>query len=87
MSKITISLSNHPSPLEQGILENPQTKTVSVEYLDDKEEIVREIEIFATSIKDYEDAVFKVSVIGEKGNTIVDGRVKDGIFTNGVFIS
>lgn len=88
MHKLTVKLSNHPSPLEPMITANgPIERALDIEDIDDVQEIISKIEKLVETIDSLDKGAVSVEVSNKLRGIILHGTLKNGLFTNGVVCS
>ena len=87
MYKLTVKLSNHPSPLEHEVISNGlKDEDIFVEDIHNTNDVLDKVETLVEAIENRDRATIVVRVIDERGNTILDGSVQKGSF-NGIKFS
>ncbi|MEK0337956.1 MAG: hypothetical protein QQN41_11040 [Nitrosopumilus sp.] len=87
MYKLTVKLSNHPSPLEHEVIPNGlKEDCIFVEDIHDTNNVLDKVETLVEAIENRNKAIIRIQVLDENGNTILNGNVQNGSFS-GVKIS
>ena len=87
MYKLTVKLSNHPSPLEHEVIPNGLKEDhIFVEDIHDTDDVLNKVETLVEAIENRNKAIIGVRVLTENGNAILNGNVQNGSFS-GVKIS
>jgi hypothetical protein len=81
MYKLTIKLSNDSSPLEEAVIPNGvMEKDIFVEDIHDMEDVFHKIYDVIGTLKNGDRTSILIRVFDERGNTILDGSIKEGSF-------
>ena len=85
MHKLIAIITNHPSPLEESVLEGKKVLEFFVDDPRDPEQILRVLEPKVMTLRGDTQAALSLVVKTESGNVILSGEVKNGF--HGVWIS
>jgi hypothetical protein len=85
MHKLTVTLSNHPSPLEEAIFEGRKIVIIEVEDPHDPEDILNKLEPIVIEIRGDNKSAITVRAITDSGNLVLEGTIREGF--HGVLMS
>lgn len=87
MHKLTVKLSNHPSPLEHEVIPNGiKEDYIFVEDIHNTEDVLNKVETLVEAVENRNKAIIGVQVLNENGSVILNGNIQNGSFS-GVKIS
>jgi hypothetical protein len=78
MTKLIIKFSNSLSPLDQPVLKIPLIKEISVEDINDLENILKQAETLLMGIDGYEKVPVIMEITKENGGIVFSGCAQNG---------